>query len=178
MAIRNILLLGNPDLYKKSDVVLQSELSMLNEVVCDLHDTLTDFRNRNNAGRAIAAPQIGVHKKVIYMNIIEPITIINPSLEPLGTDTIELWDDCMSFPDLLVKVKRFKRCQLTYKDLSWRTRELILNDDLSELIQHEYDHLEGILAVQRAIDQFSFSLKSQVKTSINLTPDNRSEQIA
>jgi peptide deformylase len=68
-------------------------------------------------------------------------------------------DDCMSFPNLLVKVKRYKKAVIKYKDLEWKDRQMNLEGDLSELLQHEYDHLDGILATMRAIDNKSFFVK-------------------
>ncbi len=161
MAIREILLLGNPKLYEVCTPVQQDELDAVKDAVGDLHDTLIDFRKKYNAGRAIAAPQIGFMKRVVYMNIEKPVVMINPVLDILSADMFELWDDCMSFPDLLVKVKRHKRCHVTFRDLDWKFQSLDLHDGLSELIQHEVDHLNGILAVSRAIDGNSFALRSQ-----------------
>jgi peptide deformylase len=74
---------------------------------------------------------------------------------------MEVWDDCMCFPDLLVRVLRHRRIRLTFRDLDWKGRSLDLEGDLAELLQHEYDHLDGILAVSRAIDGKSFALRSQ-----------------
>jgi peptide deformylase len=165
MAVKDILLLGNPLLYKKSEEISKKEIEQVKLFVNDMHDTLLDFRRKYNCGRAIAAPQIGVMKRLIYMYIDKPVVIINPLIDQFSSETFETWDDCMSFPDLLVKVKRFKRCRITYKNLDWEDHEIHLEDDLSELLQHEYDHLDGILAVQRAIDQFSFAIRSRVKTS-------------
>ena len=82
--------------------------------------------------------------------------IINPELHNLSYETFELWDDCLSFPSLLVKVRRHKSCTLKYMNELWEEKSWEMKDDLSELIQHEYDHLEGILAVQRAIDSKAF----------------------
>jgi peptide deformylase len=161
MTVRDILLLGNPDLYRVCEPVAQSELAAIKPIVEDLHDTLLDFRATYGAGRAIAAPQIGVFKRLIYMCIDQPTVLINPRLDHLSEEMIEVWDDCMSFPTLLVKVKRHKRCRITFRDLDWQERELVLENDLSELLQHEYDHLNGILAVSRAIDALSFCLRSQ-----------------
>jgi peptide deformylase len=73
---------------------------------------------------------------------------------------MELWDDCMSFPGLLVRVKRHRRCVMDFLDENWQAQQWILEDDLSELIQHEYDHLDGILATQRAIDDRSFRIEN------------------
>jgi peptide deformylase len=161
MAVRDILLLGNPRLYEISEAVRQGELHVLRNVVTDLHDTLMDFRKVHGAGRAIAAPQIGVMKRLIYMHCDEPVVFINPVLQGMSMEMIDVWDDCLSFPDLVVKVKRHKSCTILFTDMDWNSQELVLADDLSELLQHEYDHLEGILAVSRAIDGRSFAFKSQ-----------------
>jgi peptide deformylase len=161
MPARDILLLGNPLLYKKSEEVLFDELSAIKSDVEDLHDTLLDFKKRNGFGRAIAAPQIGVLKRVIYMYIDKPIVFINPIIDEFSLERFEIWDDCMSFPNLLVKVDRYKTCKIKYKDINWNDCEMLLTEDLSELLQHEYDHLDGILAVQRAKDQYSFAIKGQ-----------------
>ncbi len=161
MAVREILLLGNPLLLQSCDEVRRDELGSLGPVIQDLHDTLLDFRQRYNAGRAIAAPQIGVMKRVVFMQINEPTVFFNPVLDLLSEDTFELWDDCMSFPDLFVRVRRHCSCRITYRDLEWIERKDAIKDDLSELLQHEIDHLNGVLAVSRAIDGASFSLRSQ-----------------
>ena len=78
--IREILLLGNPKLYEISTDINADELKEIKDTVNDLHDTLIDFRARYGAGRAIAAPQIGVFKRLIYMYIEEPVVLINPIL--------------------------------------------------------------------------------------------------
>ena len=163
MAIRDVLLLGNPRLYDLSEPVLENDRPLLSSVVADLHDTLMDFRRRYGAGRAIAAPQIGVFKRLIYLHIDEPKVFINPRLERRSDELIEVWDDCLCFPDLLVKVKRHRSCEIVYQDLEWKQLRQRVEDDLSELLQHEYDHLNGILAVSRAIDGQSFALRSQRK---------------
>ena len=159
--IKEVLLLGNPKLYKVSQMVRQDELNTLNKVVDDLHDTLIDFKKKYGAGRAIAAPQIGVMKRLIYMYIDAPVVFINPALTHKSKDMMLVWDDCMCFPDLLVKVERHQTCSISYRDMEWKTQKMRLEGDLSELLQHEYDHLDGILAVSRALDERSFALRSQ-----------------
>ena len=161
MPVRDILLLGNPKLYEKSRPVGFEELNDLKPVVDNLHDTMMDFRKRYNRGRAIAAPQIGVMKRLIYMHIEKPVVFINPIFKDNSDEMMVVWDDCMSFPDLLVKVRRHKSCTIVYKDMDLNEQQMRLEDDLSELLQHEYDHLDGILAVSRAIDSHSFALESQ-----------------
>ncbi len=161
MTVRDILMLGNPQLYKVSEEVVASELEYLQDVIQDLHDTMMHFRKEHGAGRAIAAPQIGVMKRVVYMHIDSPVVFLNPTLKNMSKEMIELWDDCMSFPGLLVRVQRHKHCTIEYRDADWNLQSMELEDDLSELLQHEYDHLDGILAVMRAIDGKSFALTSQ-----------------
>ena len=161
MAVREILLLGNPKLFEMCEPVQETEIEQIRPIIQDLHDTLMAFRQKYNAGRAIAAPQIGALKRLVYMHIGEPVVFINPVLNLKSPEMMELWDDCMSFPDLLVKVHRHQRCRITYRDENWEERHMALEGDLSELLQHEVDHLDGILAVQRAIDHKSFALRSQ-----------------
>ncbi len=162
MAVREVLLLGNPTLYEISRPVIERELNQIAEVVTDLHDTLMAFRERHGAGRAIAAPQIGVMKRLVYMYIHDPMVFINPVLDRKSEEMIEVWDDCLCFPELLVKVRRHKRCRIRYQNMGRGGEvETWLEDDISELLQHEVDHLDGILAVSRAIDGHSFALRNQ-----------------
>lgn len=160
MAVSDILLIGNPLLYEKSVIVEKEEISDLLPKIELLFETVLDFRKKYGAGRAIAAPQIGLMKRIICLNIDKPVAMINPVLSDLSEEMFEIWDDCMSFPDLLVKVKRHKKLILSFFDIDWQKQTWHLEDDLSELIQHEYDHLDGILATQRAIDNQSFRWKT------------------
>lgn len=157
---REILLLGNEKLYQISEPVKPDEIETLKSVVQDLHDTLMDFREKYHVGRAIAAPQIGVKKRLLYMFIDKPVVFINPVLEFPDNEMMEVLDDCMSFPNLLVKVMRHKRCRIEYLDMNWKEQVMSLEGDLSELLQHEFDHLDGILTTMRAIDNKSFVIKN------------------
>lgn len=161
MTVKQILLLGNPKLYETSISVDKDELDSLQNLVQDLHDTLMDFRSKHGVGRAVAAPQIDVKKRLIYMHIDRPVVFINPRIDQKSLEMVQLWDDCMSFPDLLVKVQRHKTCRIHYRDIEWREQAMILEGNLSELLQHECDHLDGVLAVSRAVDKYSFALRSQ-----------------
>lgn len=156
---REILLLGNPALYEISEEVKEEELELLRPVFEDMFDCIRGIRRDYGFGRAIAAPQIGIKKRLICMLTDQPRVIINPALEPVGDELMELWDDCMSFPKLLVRVRRCRRCILRYRDENWQPQELLMEDGMSELIQHEYDHLNGILATMRAVDSKSFAMK-------------------
>jgi len=157
--VREILLLGNKELYEVSAPVEKEEVAGLKGVIADLHDTLMAYRGRYGAGRAIAAPQIGIKKRLIYMHIDEPVVFINPVLAYHDDEMMKVLDDCMSFPGLYVYVLRHQRCAIKYRDIAWKECALELEGDLSELLQHEYDHLDGILATMRAIDKHSFVMK-------------------
>ena len=156
---REILLLGNPQLYETSEDVKKEELEDLRPVFEDMFDCIKGIRRDYGFGRAIAAPQIGIKKRLICILTDKPYVIINPTLEFIGDEMMELMDDCMSFPKLLVRVRRYRHCILRYTDENWEKQEMRMDDDMSELIQHEYDHLDGILATMRAIDNKSFVMK-------------------
>jgi len=154
--LEDLLLLGNPLLYEKCAPVLPTELELVSDWVADLHHVMTEIRAKYNFGRAIAAPQLGIMKRLVYMNIDRPVVFINPEIIHPSEELMELWDDCMSFPNLLVKVKRHKRITVRYLDENWTSQEWKMTDDLSELLQHECDHLDGVLCTMRAIDNQSF----------------------
>lgn len=158
MALADILLLGDPRLYEKCEPVRREEVTGLQPVVELMAQTVLDFRARYGAGRAIAAPQVGVMKRLVVMNIDRPLAFYNPELCDFSEEMIELWDDCMSFPNLLVRLRRHRRCKMKFRDASWEEQEWELEDDLSELLQHECDHLDGILATMRALDERSFKV--------------------
>ncbi len=166
MAIREILLLGDQALYERCAEITRDELAAVRRITEDLRDTLFTFKKKHGFGRAIAAPQIGVSKRLIYMHIDAPATILNPSIEVIGDETMELWDDCMSFPDLRVRVRRHAHILVRYKDLEWHDCEIDATGDLAELLQHEYDHLDGVLALQRAIEGRSIILASERRRAV------------
>lgn len=159
MAIKDILLLGNPLLYEKSEPVLTEEITALLPKIELMFDTVIDFRNKYGAGRAIAAPQIGLLKRIICLNTDKKVAMINPEITDLSNEMFEVWDDCMSFPNLLVKVMRHRKLTISFYDLNWKRQTWHLEDDMAELIQHEYDHLDGFLATQKVIENQSFRWK-------------------
>ena len=154
--LQDLLLLGDPRLYEVCTPVEESELSMVKSWVADLHQVMEEIRAKYHFGRGIAAPQLGIMKRLIYLNLDKPYIIINPEIIDPSAELFELWDDCMCFPNLLVKVKRHKRLTLKYLDENFQPREWFVTDAIAELIQHEYDHLEGVLCTMRAIDAQSF----------------------
>ncbi len=162
MGKKDILLLGDERLYQASLAIEASELASARQILTHLEDTMMAFREKYGFGRAIAAPQINAIKRIIYLNTgDQTIGFINPKLTFPDDEQYELWDDCMSFPGLEVRLIRYKRVVVSYKDINWNDCEISFEGNLSELIQHEYDHLDGILAVQRAIDNRSFRVNRE-----------------
>jgi peptide deformylase len=116
--------------------------------------TLADFRGRHGFGRAIAAPQIGVSKRFVAVDLGEgPFLVVDPVITERSAQTFTMWDDCMSFPWILVRLRRHRSISLEYTDRSGARRPWAgLDVPTSELMQHELDHLDGVLAVDRAED--------------------------
>ena len=81
----------------------------------------------------------------------KPWVLINPEIVEVGTEDFPVWDDCFSFPNLLVRVLRAYRIRVRYQDMRGETHEVDLEGDRAELLQHEIDHLDGVLAVDRAV---------------------------
>lgn len=161
MPAKEILLLGNPILRQKCAVVKEFGSGELLSLVSDLKDTLEDFRKRRGFGRGIAAPQIGSTKQVVYVDFDYKGALVNPRITRRSTKKFKLWDDCFSFPDILVQVIRHFAITVSFKDESGKARTLKAEGALSELLQHEIDHVNGILAVDRAIDSRHIILRSE-----------------
>ena len=162
MPVREILLLGNPELWHPSAPVGNTKSRETRELISDLAATLSDFRERSGYGRGIAAPQIGVHRRVVFVEIGEAVPMINPKIVRASRDMMELWDDCFSFPGLMVRVRRHVEVDVDYIDEHGAQHIIKARGDLSELLQHEIDHLDGILATDRAIDTRSLALRNVV----------------
>ncbi len=160
--LKKVLLLGDPRLRKISREVKDFKDPQLHREMSSLKSALERFRREMGFGRGIAAPQIGINKRFIALNLGNgPFMVVNPLITWHSKETFTLWDDCMSFPDLLVKVRRCTSISLTFRDESGNIRKWEkLGRARSELLQHEIDHLDGILAVDRAIDEKSVMYKS------------------
>lgn len=117
-----------------------------------LHATLADFRARTGFGRAMAAPQAGIARRIVVMNLgATPFALINPEITERSAETFEVWDDCLSVPGHVVRVRRHGRVTVRYQDEHGNQRQWRADaPDLAELLQHELDHLDGVLMTARA----------------------------
>lgn len=161
MPVKEILLLGNPLLRQNAEAIKKTEVGQYHQVIDDLKDTLEKFRADNGFGRGISAPQIGVSKRIIFVQFKDIYCMINPEIIQSSNQMVTLWDDCFSFPNLMVKLKRHKEIDVKYFDQYGDEKYFHASDELSELIQHEVDHLNGILAIDRAIDSKHIIFRSE-----------------
>jgi peptide deformylase len=153
MALKEVLMLGNPKLREKSKEIKHFGIG-LERIRKDLKDTLSHLQKVERMGRALAAPQIGYPKQVIYMQIPKRrLLMVNPKVTWRSKELFWVWDSCFSF-DLafFVKIQRHKKIRVQYQDAEGNRKIDRFENDLSELIQHEIDHLRGILAVDHPTD--------------------------
>lgn len=164
--------MGDPRLYTESTLVSDDEFdSLLPQLLEDMLDTM---RHHNGAG--IAAPQIGVFKRVVIFGIDKnprypdvrpvPLTIlVNPELDATGIERAEAWEGCLSVPGMRGKVSRFQ--QIIYRGLSPERKNIeILADGFhARVVQHEVDHLDGILYPARIKDLKDFGFIKALEAS-------------
>jgi peptide deformylase len=164
MAARAILQLGNPLLWGRSAPVDDPASPETKMLIGNLSDTLAAFRAANGFGRGIAAPQIGVAKRVIFIRMEPPGfsgVLINPDVFRVGREIINLWDACFSLPNIMVKVSRAAEIEVKYTDEQGQNRSIKAEGDLAELLQHEIDHLDGILMINRAVSSHAFMMREE-----------------
>jgi len=170
MPVRDILLLGNPILRERCSPVRNLNSQETKDLISDLRETLDDFRNRRGFGRGIAAPQIGSRQQIIYLDFELRGPLINPKIVGRSRKRFRLWDDCFSFPDILVQVERNYSVVVAYRDDQGKSRKMKAEGALSELLQHEIDHLHGILAIDRAVDSRHIILRSEFERMMQQEP--------
>jgi peptide deformylase len=156
MPIRTLLQLGDPILRQRSMPVTDPAAREIRLLAQDLGDTLAHWRETTGYGRGIAAPQLGALQRVIFLKLpgVEPWPLVNPEIIERSSEKIVVWDACLSFLSIFMQVERHRQITVRYQDLRGETLEFRAGDDrfLSELLQHEIDHLDGILAVDRVTD--------------------------
>lgn len=159
MAVRRVRQLGDPILRARCERVQSAKSAATRLVADDLRDSLRVAKKKYKMGRALAAPQIGAPVRIVFVEMDKQRwTMINPEITDVGADDFLVWDDCFSFPNLLVRVTRAYHVTVSYTDLKDKQHTLQLEGSMAELLQHEIDHLDGILALDRAsgVDPFAF----------------------
>jgi peptide deformylase len=157
MTVRAVLKMGHPLLRQVAAPVAVFDAAQLHELLTDMEDTM---RALNGAG--IAAPQIGV----------SPFTVlINPVLEPLGTEREEGWEGCLSVPGLRGVVPRYRRLHYRGLDRDGQVFERTVEGFHARVVQHEVDHLDGVLFPQRVEDMTRFGFEDALVGQMVPTPD-------
>lgn len=162
MTIHRIRLLGDPILRARCEPITKSRSAAVRVILDDLRDTLRDFQARSGFGRAISAPQIGAPVRIVYCEMDhERWVLINPEIVDIGNEDFTVWDDCFSIPNLLVRVSRAYRIKVRFQDEKGEWKTVDLEGDAAELIQHEIDHLDGVLIVDRPHGLDPFCLREE-----------------
>lgn len=152
MPIRPVLQLGDPRLRAVAAPVADPAAPDVAELLVDLRDTLAHWRATTTYGRGIAAPQLGIPRRVVLIAIDAPWPLINPAIVRASDETMVVWDACLSFLAIFFQVRRHRWIEVRYQDPTGAWHELRAEGDLSELLQHEIDHLDGVLALDRMTD--------------------------
>ncbi len=170
MAIREVLRMGDPCLLLKAKPIEKFDTAELHALIQDMEDTM---KHMNGAG--IAAPQIGISQRVVIFgqkeadNSVNPrypdadavpfTVLINPVLTPLGTAMEDGWEGCLSVPGMRGIVPRYQRLHYAGFDQFGNRIDRIVSDFHARVVQHECDHLDGILYPMRIgnLKDFGFS---------------------
>ncbi|PZN35380.1 MAG: peptide deformylase [Proteobacteria bacterium] len=177
MAVRPVLKMGDPLLFEVARPVERFDTPELRALLVDMHDTMMAL---NGAG--LAAPQIGVSLQVVVFGLEHnprypqaeqvPYTVlINPELEPLGDDMEEGWEGCLSVPGMRGLVPRFKRLRYRGYDSLGQPIERSVEGFHARVVQHEVDHLRGILYPMRIRDLRNFGFNETLFPGQGLADD-------
>lgn len=158
MAIKTVLRMGDPRLLEKAGTVSHFNTAVLHELIKDLRDTMTA-----NDGAGLAAPQIGVGLQVVIFGVesnprypeADPVpdtVLINPVLMPLGEGMEEDWEGCLSIPGMRGLVPRYKCLRYQGFDQFGNPIDRTVSDFHARVVQHECDHLLGMLYPMRIRD--------------------------
>ena len=162
MTIKAVLKMGDPRLWETARPVKHFSTPALDELIIDMQDTM-----RALDGAGLAAPQIGVGLRVIIFGFEDnlrypdaesvPYTIlINPEIEPLSDEVDEAWEGCLSLPGLNGLVPRFSRLRYTGFSPTGEKIDRSVDGFHARVVQHEFDHLDGILYPMRVKDLRDF----------------------
>ena len=160
--IREVLKMGDPRLLEKSQPVEAFGTPQLRELIADMRDTMAQL---NGAG--LAAPQIGVPLRVVIFGVtrnprypdaeeVPDTMLINPVITPLGDEMEEAWEGCLSVPGMRGVVPRFRRLRYQGFDDEGLPIDRSVEGFHARVVQHECDHLDGILYPMRISDMSKF----------------------
>ena len=161
MVIRETVLLGDPRLREIAEPLVFDGNTP--QILKDLKDTLTEHQRIYGMGRGIAAPQIGYNKRAVYIQTPKFTSyLINPEIVWRSPETFEVWDSCFSMEaKFFVKIPRNRSIKVRYVDAEQVVHNENFEDDMSELLQHEIDHLDGIMCPDRLTDTRNIAMREE-----------------
>jgi peptide deformylase len=161
MAMRKVLKMGDPRLLEVATAVTEFDTPGLHALIRDMKDTMHALD-----GAGLAAPQIGVSRRIVMFEVdaggdpeIEPVpftVLINPEVIPNGDDMEEDWEGCLSVPGMHGLVPRYTSIRYRGVDQFGNAIERRVNGFHARVVQHEVDHLEGMLYPRRIADLRDF----------------------
>jgi peptide deformylase len=165
MAILKIAKMGHPLLLQKAKEVSDPTSPEIKKLVNDMFDTLNDL---GGSGVGLAAPQVHISLQIVIFeaaneNETSLITLINPKIEVLTKETSIDWEGCLSVPGLRGKVSRPNKIKYTGLDMEGNKIETIAEGFNARVVQHECDHLFGVLYPQRMKDLSSLQFVSEAR---------------
>ncbi len=177
MAIREVLKMGDPRLLAVADPVDAVGTPELELLLTDMYDTM-----RHLQGAGLAAPQIGVGLRVVIFGFEQnprypdadavPFTVlINPELAPVGEEVVEAWEGCLSVPGMRGLVPRFRELRYTGIGPDGAAIDRTVRDFHARVVQHEVDHLDGILYPRRIRDLTQFGFNDALFPGQNVEDD-------
>jgi peptide deformylase len=162
MVVKPTLQLGDPLLRASCQEVRDASAPQVRQLAGDLSDTLAGWVACTGYGRGIAAPQIGAPVRVIYLAMGSPQALVNPVITARSAATWEVWDACLSFSvEIFCKVRRFTWVEVAYESTDGRRHSMRAGGELGELLQHEIDHLDGVLAIDRMTSMTTLCMRSE-----------------
>tara|TARA_Y100000591_G_C21680422_1_gene617782 strand:- start:392 stop:916 length:525 start_codon:yes stop_codon:yes gene_type:complete len=165
VSILKIAKMGHPLLLKKSEEIKEFSTIFLKKIIYDMSETMIDYK-----GIGLAAPQVHISKRIIVfrnpdieeLDKINITPLINPIFEPLGNEKEDDWEGCLSIPQMQGLVRRFKKIKYHGYDLTGKKIENEAEGLHARVIQHEIDHLDGILYTKRLADQKAFGFENEI----------------
>jgi peptide deformylase len=152
MAVVDIVQLGDPRLRVVGAAVQEPDGLLARDLSRDLQETLAAHRGRTGYGRGIAAPQLGKALRMIHVELEGSRTLVNPRVTARSDERMVVWDFCFSYFSIVFPVERSVLVEVKYEDSKGRLQTLEATGHLAELLQHEIDHLDGVLAIDRVTD--------------------------
>ncbi|MEE8250459.1 MAG: peptide deformylase [Gemmatimonadales bacterium] len=158
MTARPIRLLGDPMLRSKCNLVADPSSPAVRVVADDLRDSLKELKRVKGRGLGLSAPQVGAPIQLIFLELERRTLLVNPEIVDVGSNDFLLWDECFSLPDLMIRVQHAHQITVKYLDLGGKEHRIDFEGPPAHLIQHQIDHLNGVLAIDVAtgFDPFCF----------------------